>query len=265
MTRSSNCDAPDPSDTNAPKGDARVTLKRGDRIVLASHNPGKLVEFEDLLAPYGVEVLSASALALPEPEETGTTFAENAILKARAAAQAMGLIALADDSGLEVADLGGAPGVYSARWGGPAKDFAAAMQRVHDEVVAARNGWPTPASPSPSHLDHPDGASAAHAHSHGAAIANFNATLALAHPDGTIAVFEGKVFGQLVWPPRGENGFGYDPMFQPDGHTKTFGEMTRAEKHGHTDGRPDQPSLSHRARALDAFIAATLVSPRHDT
>ncbi|HUS97694.1 MAG TPA: non-canonical purine NTP pyrophosphatase [Hyphomicrobiaceae bacterium] len=199
-------------------------FRAGDRIVLASHNPGKLREFDELLAPHGIEIVAAHVLGLPEPEETGTTFAENAALKARAAANASGLPALADDSGIEVAALGGAPGVYSADWGGPTKDFGGAMQRIHEEVQA-KGLWG------------PDGP-----------IANFNATLALAQPGaqpgGDVTLFEGKVFGRLIWPPRGAHGFGYDPMFQPDGETRTFGEMTSAEKHGDRHGTDG--GLSHR-------------------
>ena len=203
-------------------------LGKGDRLVIASHNAGKLREFAELLAPYGVDTVSAGDLGLPEPEETGTTFAANALLKAFAASQATGLPALADDSGIEVEALGGEPGIYSARWGGPNKDFAAAMQRIHDEV-SAKNGWSD------------DGRRA-----------NFNATLVLAWPElsaaGAHATFEGKVFGTLQWPPRGAGGFGYDPMFEPDGADKTFGEMAAAEKH----------TFSHRARALDLFVAASI-------
>ncbi len=208
-------------------------LKAGDRLVIASHNPGKLKEFAELLAPFDIETISAGQLDLPEPEETGVTFEENAVLKARAAAEASGLPALADDSGLEVEALDGAPGIYSARWGGPEKDFEAAMRRVQDEVVA-RAGW-----------------------SEATRRANFNATLALVWPDGEAHSFEGKVFGTLEWPPRGAGGFGYDPMFRPDGTEKTFGEMTPDEKHGKDDKWGDG-GLSHRARACHAFIQAAV-------
>ena len=208
-------------------------LKAGDRLVIASHNPGKLKEFAELLAPFDIETISAGQLDLPQPEETGVTFEENAVLKARAAAEASGLPALADDSGLEVEALDGAPGIYSARWGGPEKDFEAAMRRVHDEVVA-RAGW-----------------------SEATRRANFNATLALVWPDGEAHSFEGKVFGTLEWPPRGAGGFGYDPMFRPDGTEKTFGEMTPDEKHGKDDKWGDG-GLSHRARACHAFIQAAV-------
>ncbi len=213
-------------------------LKAGDRLVIASHNPGKLKEFAELLAPFDIETISAGQLDLPEPEETGVTFEENAVLKARAAAEASGLPALADDSGLEVKALDGAPGIYSARWGGPEKDFDAAMRRVHDEVQA-RAGW-----------------------SEAARRANFNATLALVWPDGEAHCFEGKVFGTLEWPPRGTGGFGYDPMFRPDGADKTFGEMTPDEKHGKDDKWGDG-GLSHRARACHAFVQAAVQGARN--
>lgn len=201
-------------------------------IVLASHNPGKLREFADLLAPFGLDVTSAAALGLPEPEETGATFAANAVLKARAAAEASGLAALADDSGLAVDALGGDPGIHSARWAGPDKDFGGAMARVEaklQERGAAR----------PEHRR-----------------AHFIAVLALATPDGEVETYEGRVDGALVWPPRGEFGFGYDPMFLPDGHARTFGEMPTQEKHG---WRPEggEP-LSHRARAFARFARACL-------
>jgi len=232
----------------------------GDRIVLASHNAGKLKEFRELLEPFQIEVVAAHTLGLPEPEETGTTFAENAILKARAAADAANLPALADDSGLEIAALDGAPGIYSARWAGPSKDFHVAMQRVHDEVVASATGWPALTDCTAQ-----------------GPIANFNATLAIAWPSGSgafasavkpgppdtsamlnaqIGVFEGKVFGHLVWPPRGENGFGYDAIFCPCGHDKTFAEMTSVEKHG--DAQAEDGELSHRARAMKQFALACL-------
>lgn len=203
-------------------------LLKGDRLVIASHNPGKLREFAELLAPYGIDTTSAAELDLPEPEETGTTFAANALLKAFAASQASGLPALADDSGIEVEALGGEPGIYSARWAGPEKDFQAAMQKVHDGVVA-KGEW-----------------------GDANRRANFNATLVIAWPElasaGAHASFEGKVFGTLQWPPRGDGGFGYDPMFQPDGADQTFGEMSAAQKHGY----------SHRAKALKLFVEATV-------
>lgn len=199
-------------------------LEAGGRIVVASHNPGKVWEIQQLIAPYGLEAVSAKALKLVEPEETETTFVGNARLKAVAAAKASGLPALADDSGLEVAILNGAPGIYSARWAGPTKDFSIAMQKVADEITM-RGGW--------------DG---------GGPRANFVSVLCLAWPDGSHQVFQGKVFGHLVWPPRGGNGFGYDPMFQPDGEEQTFGEMPPDEKN----------AMSHRARAFAAFKADCL-------
>jgi XTP/dITP diphosphohydrolase len=203
-------------------------LARGIRLVAATHNPGKVRELRELLAPFGLDVVSAGELSLPEPEETGTTFVANAKLKALAAAQASGLPALADDSGIEVEALDGAPGIYAARWAGPAKDFGHAMQRVADEV-RERGRWPDPSvAPGPR--------------------ANFIAVLCLAWPDGRSETFEGKVYGHLVWPPRGTKGFGYDPMFVPNGETKTFGEMEPADKH----------AISHRARAFELFSRACL-------
>jgi XTP/dITP diphosphohydrolase len=193
-------------------------IARGERLVVASHNPGKVVEIEALLAPYGITTLGAAALGLPEPEETGDTFEANAELKARAAAERSGLLALADDSGLVVPALGGSPGIYSARWAGPSKDFAIAMQRVQRELGK------------------------------GECRAYFVAVLALAWPDGEVALFRGEEHGSLVWPPRGDRGFGYDPMFAPDGYTQTFGEMDPDEKH----------SISHRAHAFAKLVAACL-------
>jgi XTP/dITP diphosphohydrolase len=191
----------------------------GGRLVIASHNPGKLREIADLLAPYGVEPVSAASLGLPEPEETGTTFAANAGLKARVAALGAGLPALADDSGLSVVALGGAPGIYSARWAGPGKDFGVAMEKVERELTASGTADRRAA---------------------------FICALALAWPDGTQAAFEGRVEGHLVWPPRGTRGFGYDPMFVPEGYDITFGEMEPAAKHG----------ISHRAEAFNKLVAA---------
>ena len=187
------------------------------KLVIASHNPGKLREIDDLLRPFGVETVGAAALGLAEPEETGATFAENAALKARLAAAAAGLPALSDDSGLAVAALGGDPGIYSARWAGPKKDFQLAMRKVEEALQgkADRRGA-------------------------------FVCALALAWPGGACEVFEGRVEGTLVWPPRGAKGFGYDPMFVPDGGTLTFGEMEPEAKH----------AISHRARAFAKLIAA---------
>ena len=199
-------------------------LVRGGRLVVASHNPGKLVEIADLVRPYGLDVVSAGTLGVSEPEETETTFAGNARLKALHSARTTGLPALSDDSGLEVAVLDGAPGVYSARWAGPTKDFGNAMQQVADQV-RAKDGW---TAPGPR--------------------ANFVAALCLAWPDGETQVFEGRVFGHLVWPPRGDQGFGYDPMFLADSEAETFGEMEPEKKH----------AISHRARAFKLFVAACL-------
>jgi XTP/dITP diphosphohydrolase len=193
--------------------------------VVASHNPGKVREILELVAPYGLSVASAAELNLPEPEETGATFTANARLKAEAAALGSGLPALADDSGIEVHALQGAPGIYSARWAGPTKDFAIAMRRVYDEL-RSQGGWS--AEPGPA--------------------ANFIAVLCLAWPDGETAVFEGRVDGHLVWPPRGAKGFGYDPMFVPEGHALTFGEMEPDAKH----------AISHRASAFAKFARACL-------
>ena len=195
-------------------------LHRGSKLVIASHNEGKVRELGELFAPLGITCVSAGSLDLPEPEETGNTFEANALLKAHAAASGSGMMALADDSGLEVDALGGEPGIHSARWGGPKKDFAEAMQRVH-EALAATGG----------------------AFSH----ANFTCALALAAPNGDEAVFSGRVFGHIQWPPRGEHGFGYDPIFVPEGHTETFGEMDPALKN----------DLSHRMRAFEQLIEAT--------
>jgi XTP/dITP diphosphohydrolase len=196
-----------------------VTLRRGTRLVIASHNEGKVREIADLLAPFGVEAVSAGKLGLPEPEETGASFAENAALKAVAAARASGLAALADDSGLEIKALGGEPGIHSARWGGETRDFGLAMERVHRELEAAgANDWS----------------------------ANFTCALALASPDGQTGVFEGKVFGTITWPPRGARGFGYDPIFVPEGYSETFGEMEPSLK----------DAISHRARAFEKLMLA---------
>ena len=200
------------------------------RLVAATHNSGKLAELRELLAPYGVEVVGSADLGLAEPEETGDSFAANAALKARAAARAAGLPALADDSGLCVAALGDAPGVHSARWAGEGRDFSAAMARVERELL--RCGAPPPWR------------------------AHFVCALALAWPDGRVEVFDGRVDGRLVFPPRGTAGFGYDPIFIPDGHFRSFGEMTAREKHGlPADG---SLALSHRARAFQKLARACL-------
>jgi XTP/dITP diphosphohydrolase len=187
--------------------------------VIATHNPGKLREIRELVAPYGVSVVSAGELGLPEPEETGDTYAANAALKAHAAARAANLPALADDSGVSVTALDGAPGIYSARWAGPTKDFAVAMRRVHDALGDTKDRSAT-----------------------------FVSALAVAWPDDHLASFEGRIEGTLVWPPRGDRGFGYDPMFVPRGGTSTFGEMEPAAKH----------AISHRAVAFRQLVAALL-------
>ena len=204
------------------------------RVVIATHNPGKLAEMTELLEPFGVETVSAGELGLPEPDETGTMFAENASIKARAAARASGLPAFADDSGICVEALDGAPGLFSARWAGPEKDFAAAMGRIEAEL--ARRG----------------------ASSSAARRAHFVSALVVAWPAGHEELFEGRIHGELVWPPRGERGFGYDPMFLPEGHDRTFGEMSSEEKHGIDWQSPAPQPLSHRARAFLALSQACL-------
>lgn len=199
-------------------------------VVIATHNAGKLREMRELLAPHGIEVLSAGELGLPEPDETGDTFVANALIKARAAASAANRPALADDSGLCVEGLEGAPGIYSARWAGETKDFAGAMARVEREL--RERGAPQPWR------------------------GYFVSALALAWPDGHVETFEDRVDGDLVFPPRGTAGFGYDPLFKPDGHDRTFGEMSAEEKHGlPADG---SRALSHRARAFQALQRACL-------
>ncbi len=189
----------------------------GGKLVVATHNPAKLDEFRHLLAPHGTDVVSAGELALIEPEESGETFSENARIKAAAAAEASGLPALADDSGLSVAALDGRPGVHSARWAGPGKNFNIAMKRVEEALAG--------------HLDRN---------------AHFACVLALGWPDGHMETFEGAVHGRLVWPPRGDKGFGYDPIFVPDGFEATFGEMDAEQKH----------ALSHRGQALAKLVEA---------
>ena len=201
------------------------------RLIIATHNPGKLAEMRELLGFYGVEAVSADALGLREPEENGMTFAANARIKAKAAAQASGLPAFADDSGLVVDALDGAPGIYSARWAGPAKDFRHAMEKV-EGMLRERDAF-TPQRRS----------------------AHFVSVLCVAWPDRHVEEFEGKVDGTLVWPPRGSEGFGYDPMFLPDGFDLTFGEMTREQKHGLP---PKGQGLSHRARAFLKLAEACL-------
>ncbi len=199
---------------------AEKAALRAGPLVVASHNDGKVREISDLLRPYGLDVVSAKGLNLPEPEETGSSFRENAILKAVAAAEAAGRVALADDSGLSVTALGGAPGIYSARWAeGPdgSRDFTSAMERVHRELGASAD--------------------------RGAA---FVCVLALAWPSGQVNCFEGRVTGEITWPPRGSHGFGYDPVFIPAGHDMTFGEMDPQDKH----------AISHRAAAFRKLVQA---------
>src|SRR5215831_12568730 len=206
-----------------------------DRLVIATHNTGKLGEMRDLLAPYGIAAVSAAELGLAEPDETGTTFRDNARIKAQAAAAASGLPAFADDSGLAVDALDGAPGIHSARWAGAARDFSHAMQKVEDELLAR---GATTASQRTAH---------------------FVSALCVAWPDGHLEEFEARIDGTLIWPPRGTAGFGYDPMFLPDGHDRTFGEMSAEEKHGLP---PQGRGLSHRARAFLKLAAACLRAPR---
>ena len=202
------------------------------KVVIATHNPGKLQEMRELLAPYGVAAVSAGELGLAEPEETGASFSGNALIKARAAAMAAGLPALSDDSGLCVDALGGAPGIYTAGWAGPGKDFGLAMQKVEDALQ--RQGAVAAAQRQ----------------------AHFVSALCAAWPDGHVEAVEARVTGALVWPPRGALGFGYDPMFLADGHSRTFGEMTSIEKHGlPKDGGV---ALSHRARAFQQLAKRCL-------
>jgi XTP/dITP diphosphohydrolase len=193
------------------------------QLVIATHNPGKLAEMRELLSPHGVTAISATDLDLAEPEETGKSFVANAKIKAVAAATAAKLPAFADDSGLVVEALEGAPGIYSARWAGPSKDFNSAMTRI--ERLLAERGATQPSQRK----------------------AHFVSALCVAWPDGHVEEVEARVDGTLVWPPRGDAGFGYDPMFLPDGHNRTFGEMTGIEKHGLP---PLGKGLSHRARAF---------------
>ncbi len=200
-------------------------------VVIATHNPGKLAEMRELLAPYGIAAQSAAELKLAEPEETGSTFAANARIKAVAAARATGKPAFADDSGLVVEALGGEPGIHSARWAGPDKDFRGAMNRIQSLLV--ERGARTPEQRR----------------------GHFIAALCLAWPDGHTEEFEGRVDGVIVWPPLGNKGFGYDPLFLPDGHDRTFGEMTAEEKHGLP---PKGQGLSHRARAFVMLAQACL-------
>lgn len=185
--------------------------------VLASHNAGKIKELQQILAPLGIALKSAADLDLPEPEETETSFEGNAALKAKAACEATGLVCLADDSGLSVDALDGAPGIYSARWAGEPRDFGRAMQRVQDALADSADRT-----------------------------ARFVCVIALARPDGSLTYYRGEVVGEIVWPPRGDGGFGYDPIFRPQGHERVFAEMSAEEKR----------QLSHRGRALDAMMQA---------
>ena len=241
----------------------RAHRQVGTELVIATHNPGKLAELRDLLAPFGIAAVSAGELGLPEPAETGTSFRDNARIKAQAAAMAARRVAFADDSGLAVDALDGAPGIHSARWAGPSKDFAAAMARIERELAARGCGEPRQRK------------------------ARFVCALCLAWPDRHLEEFEGRVEGTLVWPPRGDAGFGYDPMFLPegqvDGYARTFGEMTSAEKHGLPPsalahvlvGKPGSTpgqaggklprhalgsGLSHRARAFQQLAEACLAA-----
>jgi XTP/dITP diphosphohydrolase len=211
----------------------RILTER--EIVVASHNDGKLREFADLMAPFGFKAKSAKEFGLPEPDETGTTFEENAAIKAFAAAKATGLPALSDDSGLCVDALDGQPGVYTANWAEKpdgSRDFAMAMQRTEDAMSEVGALSPDQRS------------------------GRFVAVICVAWPDGHTEYFRGEAEGQLVWPPRGEKGFGYDPVFVPEGYDKTFGEMTAEEKHGWKPGQ--DKALSHRARAFQKFARAML-------
>lgn len=198
-----------------------IRLSPGQTLVVASHNGGKVREIEELLAPYELKTIGAAELGLPEPEETGASFKENALIKAEAASRGSNLPALADDSGLSVPALDGAPGIYSARWAGPAKDFRVAMRKVEDEMKKSGN---------------PDKR------------AYFVCALALAVPNAPSEVFEGRAYGSIDFPPRGQYGFGYDPIFVPEGHRFTFAEMDPKEKH----------LISHRARAFEKFVKSAL-------
>lgn len=195
----------------------KVPNGRIKKLVLATHNPDKVREFEDMLAPFGIEIVPAAYYGLAEPEETGMTFSENAVLKAMTAAQNSNLPALADDSGLCVNAMGGDPGVFSARWAGPDKDFKRAMEKIHERIA-----------------QNPDRG------------AYFMCVLALAWPNGECEIYDGRVDGRLVWPPMGDGGFGYDPMFMPEDYNRTFGEMSATEK----------KKISHRSRAVAKLVAA---------
>ena len=207
-------------------------LKRGDRLVLATHNNGKFREFSSLFAPFGIEIISAANLGLKEPIEDGKTFKENAAIKAHSAAKKTNMLALADDSGLEVEALNGAPGIYTANWAelpDGNRDFNIGMKRLEEELQ--KKG-------------------ALSADQRGA---SFNATLCLAHPDGDEIFFIGKIKGTIIWPPKGDLGFGFDPIFMPDGYDITFGQMSETMKHSYKRG---EQGLSHRARAFAKMIEA---------
>ncbi|MDI7864753.1 RdgB/HAM1 family non-canonical purine NTP pyrophosphatase [Rhizobiaceae bacterium n13] len=204
-------------------------------IVVASHNAGKIREIQDLIGPFGFSAKSAADLKFEEPDETGTTFEENATIKALASAKASGLPALSDDSGLVIDALDGAPGVYTANWAEKAdgtRDFAMAMEKV--EKALSERGAMAPDKRT----------------------ARFVSVLCLAWPDGHTEHFRGEVEGRVTWPPRGTQGFGYDPVFQPEGYVQTFGEMSADEKHGWRPG--DATALSHRARAFKLFVETCL-------
>jgi XTP/dITP diphosphohydrolase len=208
-----------------------VSRKLTGPVVIATQNPGKLAEMRELLAPYGIAAQSAGELGLPEPKETGTTFAANARIKAMAAAKATGKVAFADDSGLVVDALDGEPGIHSARWAGPDKDFRFAMNKIQTLLIERGARLPKQRR------------------------CHFVAALCLAWPDGHTEEFEGRVDGVAVWPPRGDKGFGYDPLLMPDGHDRTFGQMSAEEKHGLP---PKGNGLSHRARAFVKLAEACL-------
>ena len=209
----------------------RAHRRLSGRVIIATHNAGKLKEMRELLAPYRIEAISAGEMGLIEPEETGTSFRANARIKADAAAQASGLPAFADNSGLVVDALDGAPGIHSARWAGADKNFGRAMETVEQKLREHGAGTPQQRT------------------------AHFISALCVAWPDGHVEEFEGRIDGTLVWPPRGDKGFGYDPMFLPDGHARTFGEMSGDEKHGLP---PRGAGLSHRARAFLKLAEACL-------
>jgi XTP/dITP diphosphohydrolase len=227
--RTTDKDAAEPSSIRPPSSVVRRPIT--GRLVIATHNPGKLAEMRELLAPYGIDAISAGELDLPEPDEDGMSFRDNGRIKAQAAALATGLPAFADDSGLVVNALDGAPGIHSARWAGPEKNFRRAMETI--QVKLYERGATAPEKRK----------------------AHFVSALCVAWPDGHVEDFEARVDGTLVWPPRGDKGFGYDPMFLPDGHTRTFGEMSSDEKHGLP---PRGKGLSHRARAFMKLAEACL-------